>query len=103
MRRSPLLDTSSVRHRRRDHNDIWRITDGDGTALEESDEFFLTITAALAGGRCRLAVREQRDAARLRPDLDPCFDRPEPEIPPHGVARDAGPAAVRVFLWSEAV
>jgi len=65
MRRSPLLDTSSVRHRRRDHNDIWRITDGDGTALEESDEFFLTITAALAGGRCRLAVREQRDAARL--------------------------------------
>ena len=29
----------------------WRITDGDGTALEESDEFFLTITAALAGGR----------------------------------------------------
>jgi len=43
----------------------WRITDGDGTALEESDEFFLTITAALAAGRRRLAVRERRDAARL--------------------------------------
>jgi hypothetical protein len=26
----------------------WRITDGDGTALEESDEFFPTITALAA-------------------------------------------------------
>ena len=43
----------------------WRITDGDSTALEESDEFFLTITAALAAGRRGLAVRERRDAARL--------------------------------------
>jgi hypothetical protein len=39
----------------------WRITDGDGTALEESDEFFPTITTALAAGRRRLTVREQPD------------------------------------------
>ena len=39
----------------------WRITDGNGTALEESDEFFPTITTALAAGRRRLTVREQPD------------------------------------------
>src|SRR5438445_13616346 len=82
MRRSPLLDTSSVRHRRRDHNDIWRITDGDGTALEESDEFFPTITTALAAGRRRLTVREQPGWPGRQPGCPPGrFDRqalPEP-------------------------
>src|SRR5215470_6949523 len=39
----------------------WRITDVDGTELEESDEFFPTITTALAAGRRRLTVREQPD------------------------------------------
>ena len=39
----------------------WRITDGNGTALEESDEFFPTITTALAAGRRRLTVREEPD------------------------------------------
>ena len=39
----------------------WRIADVDGTALEESDEFFPTITTALAAGRRRLTFREQPD------------------------------------------
>jgi hypothetical protein len=40
----------------------WRILNPpDGTALEESDEFFPTITAALTAGRRRLTVREQSD------------------------------------------
>src|SRR2546427_12466957 len=39
----------------------WRIADVDGTALEESDEFFPTITTALAAGQRRLTFREQPD------------------------------------------
>lgn len=39
----------------------WRITDGDGTAIEESDEVFPTVTAALAAGRRRLTVRDEPD------------------------------------------
>src|SRR5437016_7447394 len=35
-----------------------------------------------------LGPRRGIELARPRPDLDPCFDRPEPQIPPHGVARD---------------
>src|SRR3989442_6271955 len=35
-----------------------------------------------------LGPRRGIELARPRPDLDPRFDRPEPQIPPHGVARD---------------
>src|SRR5437899_1633854 len=35
-----------------------------------------------------LGRRRGIELARPRPDLDPRFDRPEPQIPPHGVARD---------------
>src|SRR3989475_2863964 len=35
-----------------------------------------------------LGPRRGIELARPRPDLDSRFDRPEPQIPPHGVARD---------------
>jgi len=44
-----------------------RLTDVDGTELEESDEFFPTITTALAAGRRRLTARERSRSRRRRP------------------------------------
>src|SRR5438067_12622951 len=35
-----------------------------------------------------LGPRRGIELARPRPDLDPCFDRPEPQIPPQGVPPD---------------
>ena len=61
----------------------WRIADVDGTALEESDEFFPTITTALAAGRRRLTFREQPDDP-----VGPAGDRA-------GVAVAEGPDAPR--------
>src|SRR5256885_14656616 len=43
-----------------------------------------------------LGPRRGIELARPRPDLDPRFDRPEPQIPPHGVARDLSSRAIRL-------